>query len=95
MRTNTYRVETSCYALRRVVRANHRESIVKPSKVHSILVKIKHEVHVTPKVKSYTTSVVCKNSLSDFSNISNPTLVISKCSDVILSKFKAVKFAIE
>ncbi len=52
------------------------------------------EVLVTPEVRDYATPVVCKNSLTDFSS-SNPTLVVSKCSDVIPYKFKAVKFTIE
>ena len=67
---------------RRVVRADRSERIVRPS-----------EVLVIPKVRDYATPVVCKNSLTDFS--SNPTLVVSKCSDVIPCKFKAVKFTIE
>ena len=50
---------------------------------------------ITPEVKDYVTLVVCKNSLTDFSSVSNPTLVISKYSDVISYKFKTVKFMIE
>ena len=49
---------------------------------------------VTPEVEDYATPIVCKNSLTDFSR-SKPTLVVSKCSNVIPSKFKAVKFTIE
>ncbi len=80
---------------RRVVRANHSKSIVRPNEVHSTLVVRKWEVLVTPEVRDYATSIVCKNSLTDFSNVSNPTLVVSKCNDVISCKFKAVKFTIE
>ncbi len=76
---------------RRVVKANR--SIVRPSEVHSILEVKQREVLVTPEVRDYTTPVVCKNSLTDFS--SNPTLVVNKCSDVIPCKFKVVKFTIE
>ena len=95
LRINTCRAENLITHSRRVVRANHSESIIRPSEVHSTLVVRKWEVLVTPKVKDYTTPVVCKNSLTDFSSISNPTLVISKCNDVISCKFKVVKFMIE
>jgi len=81
-------VETSCYAPRRVVRANCSEEIVRPSEVHSTLVSRKCEVYIIPKVKDYIIPVVCKSS------VNNPTLVVSKCSDVIPSKFKAVKFTL-
>ncbi len=57
--------------------------------MHSTLVVEQREVLVTPEVSDYATPVVCKNSSS------KPTLVVSKCSDVIPSKFKAVKFTIE
>ncbi len=80
---------------RRVVRANCSESIVRLSKVYSPFVVRKREVLVTPEVRDYATPVVCKNSLTDFSSVSNPTLVVSKYSDVILCKFKVVKFTIE
>jgi len=63
--------------------------------VHSTLEVRKWEVLVTPEVRDYATPVVCKNSLTDSSSISNSTLVVSKCSDVIPCKFKAVKFTIE
>ena len=79
---------------RRVVRANCHESIVRPSEVHSTLVVRKREVLVTPEVRDYATPVVCKNSLTDFSSVSNPTLVV-KCNDIIPYNFKAVKFMIE
>src|SRR6266542_2916791 len=95
LRTNTCRVKTSCYALRRVVRANHSESLIRSSKVHLILVSGKHEMYITPEVKDYATPVVCKNSLTDFSSENNPTLIVSKCSDVIPYKFKAVRFTIK
>ncbi len=62
--------------------------------MHSTLVVEQREVLVTPEVSDYATPVVCKNSLTDFSS-SKPTLVVSKCSDVIPGKFKAVKFTIE
>ncbi len=80
---------------RRVVRANRSESIVRPSEVHSTLEVRKREVLVTPEVRDYATPVVCKNSLTNFRSESNPTLVVSKCSDVIPCKFKAVKFTLE
>ena len=79
---------------RRVVRANRSESIVRPSEVHSTLVVEQREVLVTPEVRDYATPVVCKKSLTNFSS-SNLTLVVSKCSDVIPCKFKAVKFTIK
>ena len=80
---------------RRVVRANRSEDIVRLSEVHSTLEVRQREVLVTPEVKDYATPVVCKNSLTDFRSESNPTFVISKCSDVIPCKFKAVKFMLE
>ncbi len=80
---------------RRIVRANRSESIIRSSEVHSTLVVRKWEVLVIPEVRDYATPVVCKNSLTDFSSVSNPTLVVSKCSNVIPCKFKAVKFTIE
>jgi len=95
LRTNTCRAENLITYLRRVVRANRSESIVRPSEVHSTLEVRKREVLVTLEVRDYATPVVCKNSLTDFSSESNPTLVVSKCSDVIPCKFKAVKFTIE
>ncbi len=89
-------MKKSYYASRRVVKANHSESIVRLSEVHLILVReVKREVYVTLEVKNYIIPVVCKNSLTDFSSVSNPTLVISKCSDIISCKFKVVKFMIE
>ncbi len=63
--------------------------------MHSTLVVRKREVLVTSKVKDYATPVVSENSLTDFSSVSNPNLIVSKCSDVIPCKFKAVKFMIE
>ncbi len=56
--------------------------------------KVKREVHVTFEVKDYTILVVCKNNLPNYSSISNSTLVVSKCNDIIPSKFKAVKFTL-
>ena len=88
-------MKTSCYIFRRVVKANHSESIVRSSEMHSILISKKCEVHVTSEVKDYATPVVCKISLTNFSSVSNPTLVVSKCSNIISSKFKAVKFMLE
>ena len=49
-------------------------------------------MHITLESKDYAIPVVCKTSLIDFSSISNPTLVVSKCNDVIPYKFKVVKF---
>ncbi len=94
LRYNTCRVENLVTHPRRVVRANRSESIVKPSEVHSTLEVRQREVLITPEVRDYATPVVCKNSLTNFSS-STPTLVVSKCSDVIPCKFKAVKFTIE
>ncbi len=88
-------MKTFCYIPKRVIRAKCSESIVRPSKVHSTLEVKKCEVYITPEIKDYTTPEVCKNSLIDFSSVSNPILVVSKSSDVISSKFKAVKFMIE
>ncbi len=93
LRYNTCRAENLVTHPRRVVRANQSESIANPSEVHSTLEVSQREVLVTPEVRDYVTPVVCKNSLTNFS--SNPTLVVSKCSDVIPYKFKAVKFTIE
>ena len=95
LRTNTCRAENLVTHPRRVVRANCSESIVRPSEVHLTFVVRKREVLVTPKVRDYVTPVVCKNSLIDFNNASNPTLVVSKYSNVIPCKFKVVKFTIE
>ncbi len=63
--------------------------------MHLTLVSRKREVHITPEVKDYATSVVSKNNLTDFSSVSNPTLIVSKYSDVIPSKFKVIKFILE
>ncbi len=80
---------------RRIIRANRSEDIVRLSEVYFTLEDSKREVLVTSEVKDYATPIVCKNSLTDLSSESNPTLVVSKCSDVITCKFKAVKFTIE
>jgi len=61
----------------------------------TLVVSSKREVLVTFEVRDYAILIVCKNSLTDFSNVSNPTLVISKCSNIIPYKFKAVKFTLE
>ena len=96
LRTNTCRAKKSYYASRRVVRINHSENIIRLSEMYLIFIKeVKCKVHVTFEIRDYTTSVVYKNNLTDFSSVSNPTLVVSKCSDVIPCKFKAVKFTIE
>ncbi len=50
---------------------------------------------VIPEVRDCATPVVHKNSLTNLNSVGNLTLVVSKCSDVIPSKFKAVKFTIE
>ncbi len=81
--------------LRRVIRANHSKSIVRQSEMHSTLVVSKREMLVTLEVRNYTTLVVCKNSLTNFNSVSNPTLIVNKCSDVIPYKFKAIKFTLE
>src|SRR6266508_6819895 len=95
LRTNTCRAENLVTHPRRVVRANRSKDIVKPSEVHSTPEDSKREVLITLEVKDYATPVVCKNSLTDFRRKSNPILVVSKCSDIISCKFKAVKFTIE
>ena len=94
LKTDTCRAETSCYASRRIIRANHSKSIVKLSEVHSTLVSRKHEVHVTLKVKDYATPIISKSKLIESSNISDLTFVVNKCNDIISSKFKAVKFTL-
>ncbi len=64
--------------------------------MHSTLKReVKRKVHIIPDIKDYATPVISKNSLTDFSSISNFTLIVNKCSDVILSKFKVVKFTIK
>jgi len=78
-------MKTFCYTPRRIVRANHSEVIVRLNEVRSTLVS---------EVKDYATLVVCKNSLINFSSISNPILIVNKYSDIIPSKFKAVKFTL-
>ena len=88
-------MKTFCYIPKRVIRAKCSESIVRPSEVHSTPVVRKREVFVTSEVRNYVILVVCKNSLTNFSSKSNPTLVVSKYSNVISYKFKAVKFTIE
>ncbi len=81
---------------RRVVRANQSKSVVRSSEVHSILIReVKHEVYIIPDRKDYIIPVVCQNSLINLSRVSNPILVISKCSGIIPEKFKAVKFTLE
>ena len=87
-------METSCYIFRRVVRANYSEVIVRLNEVRSTFISRKSEVHVIPKVKNYVIPVICKNSLTNFSSVINPTLIISKYSDIILNKFRAVKFTL-
>ncbi len=82
-------------ASRRVIKANHSESLVRTSEICSTLVNRKCEVHITPEVKDYTTLVVCKSNLTNFSSINNPTLIVSKYSNIISSKFKIVKFTQE
>ncbi len=59
----------------------------------TLVVSSKREVLVTFEVRDYAILIVCKNSLTDFS--SNPTLIVSKCSDIIPCKFKVVKFMIK
>jgi len=85
-------VEISYYAFRKVVKINHSESIVRPSEVRSTFISRKRKVHITLEVKNYATLIVYKSSLTNSNNVSNPTLIVSKCSDVISSKFKVIKF---
>jgi len=63
--------------------------------VHSNPVSRICEVYVTSEVKDYATPVVSKISLTNFSSVNNLTLIVSKCSDVIPSKFKVIKFTLE
>ncbi len=84
----------SYYAPKRVIRINHSEVIIRSSKVHSTLISSKHEVHITSKVKDYAIPVVYKSKLTKSSSISNLTLIVSKYNNIILNKFKAVKFTL-
>ncbi len=77
------------------MRANCSKRIVRSSEMHSTLISRKYKMHITPKVKDYIIPVVCKNGLINFRSISNPTLIVSKYSNVIPSKFKVVKFTLE
>jgi len=43
-------------------------------------------MYIIPVVKDYAIPVVCKSSLTQFSSVSNPTLVVNKYSDIISSK---------
>ena len=63
--------------------------------MRSTLISKKCKVYITPEVKDYVISVVSKSKLIKSSNINNPILVVSKYSDIIPSKFKAVKFMLE
>ncbi len=87
-------MKTSCYAPKRVVRVNCSESIVRLSEVRLTLISKKCEVHITLEVKDYAIPVISKSSLIKSSSVSNLILVFSKCSNVISSKFKAVKFTL-
>ena len=49
-------------------------------------------MHVISEDKDYVTPVVSKSKLTKSNNISNLTFVVSEYSNVIPSKFKAVKF---
>ncbi len=60
--------------------------------MRSTLISRKYKVHITSEDKDYTIPVVCKSSLIQSSSISNPTLVVNKCNNVISNKFKVVKF---
>ena len=78
-------MKTSCYASRRIIRANSSEVRVKSSEVHSIPVEIvKHEVYVISEDKKYITLVICKNKLIKLSSVSKSTLVVNKCNTVQL-----------
>ncbi len=57
-------MENSCYTFRRVVNANCNEVRVRSSKVHSILVSRKYEVHIISKNKEYITPIVYKSKLT-------------------------------
>ncbi len=88
-------MKISCYIPKRVIRTNHNEAIIRPSEIRSTLVSRKREVHVISEDKDYTTLIVSKSKITQSSSVSNPTLIVNKCSNVILSKFKAVKFILE
>ncbi len=87
-------MKISYYVPRRVIRANHSESIIRPSEMHLTLVNRKYEMYIIPKDKEYIILIDCKSSLIKFSSISNSTLVVNKYSDVVSSKFKIIKFMI-
>src|SRR6266542_2031440 len=95
LRYNTCRVENLVTHPRRVVRVNSSKSIVKPNEMHSTLVVRKQELIDTTEVRDNAIQIVCKNSLTNFSSESNPTLVVNKCNNVIPCKFMAIKFTIE
>ncbi len=63
--------------------------------MHSTLISQKREVYITPEVKDYAIPVISKNKLIKFSSVSNLILVVNKCSDIIPSKFKEVKFMLK
>ncbi len=63
------------------------------NKVHLTFVRVnKYEVHVILKVKEYIIPKVVENKSIKLSSKDQPTLIVVKCSKVISSKFKAVKF---
>ncbi len=63
--------------------------------MHSTPVSRKYEVHIIPESKEYINPVVIESKLIKFNSISNPILIVSKCSKLILSKFKTMKFILE
>ncbi len=63
--------------------------------MHSTLVSRKCEIYVITEDKKYIIPVIYKSKLTKSSNISQPTLIISKCNQIISSKFKAIKFILE
>jgi len=75
--TNICKIEKSCYISKKVVRVNSNKEYV------TLKVKISHEIHITPVVKS---------SLTKSSSVVKPTFIVVKYNKVIFYKFKIVKF---
>ena len=79
LRTNICKAKNSYYISKKVIRANNYEIHV------TLVVKINYKIHIIPIVKS---------SLIQYNSEIQLTLVIVKYSEVILLKFKIMKFII-
>ncbi len=89
LRINTYKVKNSCYASKRVIRANKNE-------VYSIFVKVsKYEVYIISKDKEYIILVIYKSKLTKSNKKVILTFIKVEYKSIILSKFKAMKFIFE